>query len=512
MHIRDVLQDNLEPTYWVRAEISEGRQNASGHYYCNFIEKNAFGQDIASIKGIIWADTFRKICPRFESETGQKLAAGIKVLVRVRVNFHERYGMSLVVIDIDSSYTIGDMAKRRLEILKRLEADGVKDMNKELALPRPLLRIAVVSSATAAGYGDFCNHLENSDIHYNFVTKLFPAIMQGDKVAESVISALDKISAEADKWDAVAILRGGGAVSDLNGFESYELASNVANFPLPVITGIGHERDETVVDLVANTRCKTPTAVADFLLKTAESEYLAIDDLRKRLQRASANVLSVKKQTLMYVVSRTKASAAAVISREKRNLAVAMSKARMASSIVKSDRQRFDSVCARIAPAVSHVCLMSRNEFESLLQRLPKAVRHVSESEESKLERMVTDIKYGTRSKVSDEKKRVAECVSGLITSSRLVVILQHRQLSEDLPRLSRASVNIIKWHKNRLDSYEKNIRFAGPERAFQMGFSLTMAGGKVVTDAAQLKEGDVITTRFKNGTADSRVMSTETN
>ena len=262
--IRLAIARALPQTYWVRAEISEGRRNINGHFYCKFIEKNAAGQDIASANGIIWAGTYNIIKARFERETGQALAAGIKVLVNVKVNFHERYGLSLVVNDIDPSYTLGDMVRRRKEILAQLAKDGVANMNKEIVLPRPLMRIAIITSETAAGYGDFMNHIKSNGYGFQFNIKLFPATMQGDKVETSVITALNCIAAEAANWDAVAIIRGGGAVSDLNGFESYALASNIAQFVLPVITGIGHERDETVIDLVANTGCKTPTAVADF--------------------------------------------------------------------------------------------------------------------------------------------------------------------------------------------------------------------------------------------------------
>ena len=302
--IRLAIARALPQTYWVRAEISEGRRNINGHFYCKFIEKNAAGQDIASANGIIWAGTYNIIKARFERETGQALAAGIKVLVNVKVNFHERYGLSLVVNDIDPSYTLGDMVRRRKEILAQLAKDGVANMNKEIVLPRPLMRIAIITSETAAGYGDFMNHIKSNGYGFRFNIKLFPAIMQGDKVETSVITALNCIAAEAANWDAVAIIRGGGAVSDLNGFESYALASNIAQFVLPVITGIGHERDETVIDLVANTRCKTPTAVADFLVSCAMGETEMLSALSVRLQRAATQIVANQNKRFAYTASR----------------------------------------------------------------------------------------------------------------------------------------------------------------------------------------------------------------
>ena len=207
------------------------------------------------------------------------------MLVEVSVVFHELYGYRLVVSNIDPSYTLGDVARQRQEIIEQLRQDGVLELNKELPLPRPLTRVAVISSSTAAGYGDFCRQLEQSG--YGFTTKLFAATMQGNKVCQSIVDALDLVAEEIDRWDVVVIIRGGGAVSDLGGFDNYELAFNVAQFPLPVLTGIGHERDDTVVDYVANTRLKTPTAVAAFLIDRHAGELQLLDALVQRMRRAA---------------------------------------------------------------------------------------------------------------------------------------------------------------------------------------------------------------------------------
>lgn len=257
----------MPDTYWVQAELSDVRSNYSGHCYVEFVQKEPKGNNlIAKARGTIWNNVYHILKPYFERETGQAFVAGIKVLVNVSVVFHELYGYSLSVNDIDPTYTLGDMARRRREILKRLEEEGVLTLNKELELPMLTQRIAVISSATAAGYGDFCNQLENNPYGFVFHPRLFPAIMQGDRVEQSIISALDAINAERDCWDVVVIIRGGGATSDLSGFDTYELAVNCAQFPLPVITGIGHERDDTVLDSVSHTRVKTPTAAAEFLI------------------------------------------------------------------------------------------------------------------------------------------------------------------------------------------------------------------------------------------------------
>ena len=265
--VRQVLAQGMGGDCWLHAELSEVRANAGGHCFVEFVQKDPHGnQLLAKARGTIWANVFRLLKPYFEQETGQAFVAGIKVRVQVRVDFHELYGYSLAVLDIDPSYTVGDMARRRREILRKLEQEGVLNLNKELEMPVPARRIAVISSATAAGFGDFCNQLEHNPYGFRFKVRLFPAIMQGERVEQSIIAALDAINAERDDWDVVVIIRGGGATSDLSGFDTYLLAANCAQFPLPVITGIGHERDDTVLDSVAHTRVKTPTAAAEFLI------------------------------------------------------------------------------------------------------------------------------------------------------------------------------------------------------------------------------------------------------
>ena len=248
---------------------------------------------VAKARAQVWANRWAFLKPMFEQTTGQTLSTGMQVLVQVEVTFHELYGYSLNITDIDPTYTLGDLARRRQEILRQLEEEGISTMNKELPLPRLLQRIAVISSATAAGYEDFHNQLIHNKRRLSFKTKLFQATMQGNDVADSIISALNRIAKEIDEWDAVVIIRGGGATSDLQGFDSLELAENVAQFPLPVITGIGHERDDTIIDLIAHTRVKTPTAAAELLIHHQEEELDMLEDFAARL-------MEQKKQLLYY--------------------------------------------------------------------------------------------------------------------------------------------------------------------------------------------------------------------
>ena len=273
--VEENIREGFPETYWVMAETSDVKPNySSGHCYLEFIEKSAHTSAItAKARGYIWNATFKMLKPYFEEVTGQQFTSGLKVLVRVSIDFHPVYGYGLNVCDIDPAYTLGDMQLRRKEIITRLEEDGVFTLNKELSLPLNPQRIAVITSASAAGYGDFMEHLNGNAAGFVFYTKLFPAVMQGEQTENSVLAALEKIYAHSDLFDAVVIIRGGGATSDLMAFDSYLLAAACAQFPLPVISGIGHERDDTVVDLVAYHRAKTPTAASDFLIQCVSESY-----------------------------------------------------------------------------------------------------------------------------------------------------------------------------------------------------------------------------------------------
>lgn len=291
--VSDAINFSLDASYWVVAEISEIRTAANGHCYIELVEKDANGGALlAKAPAHIWKNTWQLIKRHFEQDTSASLVVGMKILVEIEPSFHELYGYSLNIINIDPTYTMGDMAQQRAEILCRLKEDGVLTLNKELTLSHPILHIAVISSETAAGYGDFIQQIKTSP--FRFHTQLFPAIMQGQGVEESIICALEKIIKEHSltSFDCVCILRGGGAVSDLQGFESYMLAACVAQYPLPVFTGIGHERDETVLDLVAHTRMKTPTAVAAFLIDLANEEKIKIDNLEKTIK----NIITISTQ------------------------------------------------------------------------------------------------------------------------------------------------------------------------------------------------------------------------
>ncbi len=289
-YIKEQLKLSFARALWVRAEISEMHENYSGHAYLELVEKDPTTDRIlAKTRANCWSSTFRMLKPYFESSTGETLRAGIKVLVSCTVEYHELYGISLNIRDIDPNFTLGDMARQRMEIIRRLQEDGVMEMNKELPLSQNPQRIAVISSATAAGYGDFMDQLAQSP--FAFYTKLFPAVMQGEQTVPSIIEALDKIFEHQDKFDAVVIIRGGGATTELSSFDNYELAFNCTQFPLPIITGIGHQRDESILDLVAHTRCKTPTAVAEFLISCMDEAYEELMMAQQAIIGATQSIL-----------------------------------------------------------------------------------------------------------------------------------------------------------------------------------------------------------------------------
>ncbi len=275
--VRATLESRFRDPLWISAEISELKVNRSGHCYLNLVEKGATdGAPRAEARAVIWKSAYLPMASMFEATTGATLRAGLRVLVRAVVTYHEIYGFSLQIIDIDPRYTLGEIERRRRETIARLQQDGVWDMNRELELPRPTLRIAIVSSDTAAGYQDFMNELGRST--YRFQTTLFRSLMQGDAAEESIVAALTEIAQREEDFDVVAIIRGGGSTSDLALFDSYLIASYVAQFPLPIFSGIGHDKDVSVVDMVAHTSLKTPTAVATKLVEMADYEMTLVEN------------------------------------------------------------------------------------------------------------------------------------------------------------------------------------------------------------------------------------------
>lgn len=351
--VRRSLEQCLPAEYWVQAELSDVRTNSTGHCYLEFVQKDLRSNNlVAKARGTIWSNVFRLLKPYFEESTGQAFVSGIKVLVQVTVSFHELYGYSLTVQDIDPTYTLGDMARQRREILKQLEEEGVLLLNKELEMPCLPQRIAVISSPTAAGYGDFCHQLQNNPRGFYFRTELFPALMQGERVEESVLDALDLINSRLDEFDVVVIIRGGGATSDLSGFDTYLLAAACAQFPLPIITGIGHERDDTVLDSVAHTRVKTPTAAAELLIDYMNDAADELEMLAGRLNEGVQSLLAQEHRKLVLYKNRIPSAAYKHISTAKLALLTARKDIVQAvTSSLSRNRHRLELLQQRVADA-----------------------------------------------------------------------------------------------------------------------------------------------------------------
>lgn len=363
--VRDVISMSLPDSYWVEVELSEAREGYGGHCYMELIEKDEHSNTpIAKAHASCWRNRWMLLKPQFERVTGQRIHAGMKVLLKVHAQFHENYGFSWIVDDIDPTYTMGDMARKRMEIIQTLKEEGVFDLQKELKLPMFCQRIAVISSATAAGYGDFCNQLADNGYGLQFTTALFAATMQGEGVEQSVISALNRINEEWENWDCVVIIRGGGATSDLSGFDTLALAENVANFPLPIITGIGHERDESVLDMISFQRVKTPTAAAAFLVDHLTEVYARIEDAQE-----------------------------AIVNYVKRRLQV--------------ERMKFERLSTRIPTLFSLVKVRQSNRLDQLLNRLKVKAERIPADGLHRLEMLEARLKEPVARKLERELHRI---------------------------------------------------------------------------------------------------------
>jgi len=388
--VRELIEMEMPNEYWVEAELSECRESR-GHCYMELIERDdRAATPVAKASAKCWASKWMMIRPYFERTTGQQLRAGMKVLLKVYPQFHEAYGFSWIVTDIDPNYTLGDQARRRQEIIRQLKEEGVFDLQRELRLPLFCLNIAVISSQTAAGYGDFAAQLADSP--FVFHSQLFPAIMQGEGVEHSIISALEAVyeANEAYKadgangaykshepfephvpFDCVVIIRGGGATSDLSGFDTLALAEHVANFPLPIITGIGHERDESVLDMVSHTRVKTPTAAAAFLIGHLKAVLDAIEDAEQRISSIVRQQMDMEKIRLLHLSQRIPTLFSLVRSRQEACIDRLQGNLRLSvTRRLQEERHRLDIHSHNLMPVIERRLLRERHQLDMLNEKL----------------------------------------------------------------------------------------------------------------------------------------------
>ena len=369
--VSKVIESEMPSEYWVEAELSECRESR-GHCYMELIQKDErTATPIAKASAKCWANKWMLIRPGFERTTGQRLHAGMKVLLKVFAQFHEAYGFSWIVTDIDPTYTLGGMARKRQEIIRQLKEEGVFDLQKELQLPLFCQRIAVISSETAAGYGDFCNQLADNPYGFQFQTRLFPAIMQGEGVEQSIINALNRIfdltmgQTPCEVFDCVVIIRGGGATSDMSGFDTLALAENVANFPLPIITGIGHDRDESILDMVSHIRVKTPTAAAALLIDHLKTVLDAINDAQEQIVRLALQKLTSHKSRL--------STLAEILPR-------------LFTNVKTRQEARLDSLNSRMTTAIRQSIITQQSLINALEVKMPIFLNHRLMAEQHRLQ------------------------------------------------------------------------------------------------------------------------------
>ncbi len=386
--IGKILEIELEPAYRVIAEISSIKVHGRGHAYLDLTEKDETNDTIkAKARAVIWANTYRMIKPYFETVTGEALKEGMKIEVSVKVSYHPVYGLSLDIFDINPEFTLGDLERRRLEVIRRLEDDGVINMNKELMMPQVPQRLAVISSKTAAGLEDFLNQLLNNEYGYGFSISLFPALMQGNEAPASIVAALDKVFAVQQNFDAVVLVRGGGAKTDLACFDHYDTVVNIAQFPLPVITGIGHERDFSISDMVANVNLKTPTAAAEFLINKLlvfESEVL---DLQEVITNMAREITELKKKEVELISERLKYT----VKNQMQLKTTTFDNARLrllseTNNFIKRNNNNLDYLKQKLRSSSYDKIIINSQQLDFIFSSLKKSTNVLLSSEQTKLD------------------------------------------------------------------------------------------------------------------------------
>lgn len=456
--VKEALQAAFPEQVWVVAEIAEMKVNRSGHCYLELVDKDGNSDDVtARVRATIWSWQFRFIQPYFETTTGQALAAGLKVLLSVTVEFHEVYGYSLNIKDIDPTYTLGDLARRRMEIIRRLTEEGVIDMNKEIAITDIPSRIAVISSPTAAGYEDFINQLSNNQAGYRFYTKLYPANMQGNEAAKSIMDALDAIYDYEEMFDVVVLIRGGGSQLDLACFDDYQLALHISQFPLPILTGIGHEKDDTIADLVANTRLKTPTAAAEFLIGKFDEVCSEIEELESAFRQ-------------------------------------------MIDNRMEEETRRIENAGRLLKPLVNSGIEKAKRLLGEYTIELKSMVREQMNIQQIQLVHLTDGLLSGANSYIRIKKRELGTLASTTTLQAKSSLNGERQKLVSDERRLQTGTRQLLEKQEYLLRSLEKNKQLVDPSVILNRGFSITLKDGKAVKDAGELKEGQLLETILSKG------------
>jgi exodeoxyribonuclease VII large subunit len=465
--VKSALQTAFPDQVWVVAEIAEMKVNRSGHCYLELVDKDTASEEVnARARATIWSWQFRFIQPYFETTTGQSLTAGLRVLISASVEFHEVYGYSLNIKDIDPTFTLGDLARKRMEIIRRLTNEGVIDMNKEILIADIPSRIAVISSPTAAGYEDFINQLTSNTSGYRFYTKLYPATMQGNDAAKSIMEALDAIYDYEELFDVVVIIRGGGSQLDLACFDDYNLALHISQFPLPVLTGIGHEKDDTIADMVANTRLKTPTAAAEFLIG--------------KFDEAASEITGLEASFFEMITDR-----------------------------IDEENQRIDRAARVLKPLVNTKLERAKGVLGKSTIVLKSMVRELINQQQFHLLHLTDELKSETHSFIRNRNKELISLATNTTIKSKFELNSEKQQLITHERRLQVGIKQLFEKHDNSLRSLEKNKQLVDPTTILKRGFSITLNEGKVVKNSSDLRKGQSIETILSTGRIKSTVDDT---
>ncbi len=455
--VREILSANFEEKYWVVAQVSQISDNKAGHCYLELIENDANGKTIAKVRATIWSFIYKPLRSYFELMVGEKLKAGMKILVLAAVEYHEIYGFSLNINDIDPTYTLGDQERKRQEIIEQLQEDGIFDMNKELSLSIVPQRVAIISSETAAGYGDFINQLKNNSFGYVFYTKLFQATLQGVNAEVSIISAFDSIFEHSPFFDAVVLIRGGGSKEELSVFDSYLIASNIAQYPIPVLTGIGHDRDESIADLVAYKKLKTPTAVAEFLIERVSVFDTKMQNIFVKINSNLENVFSIQKSNL----------------------------------------QSFTNI---LQPLIKNFIFLKKNTLSQAENDVKEFMNQTFTTQKIHLQSFENKLSNASRNLMSKKNNYLLKKSLILKNSYKLRLIYEQNRMNQISKIFTKDLHFYLKQEHLRLENDSKWLNNLSPEKILQRGYAIVYKGNTILKSVEEAKKGNLLEIKLKDG------------
>lgn len=488
--IREELELAFPESYWVVAEIAQvSPDRRKGHCYLTLVDKgdDPRGQMLAQARATIWSARFQMLGRYFKEKTGQPLKAGLKILFQANVRFHELYGLSLDIVNIDPNYTIGDLARQRQETLKRLEAEGLLQANKEKELTLVPQRLAVISSATAAGYQDFIHQLRNNTFGYTFETTLFPASVQGNEAPASVKKAMALVARYQDRFDAIVIIRGGGSQTDLSCFDDYVIAAAIGHSPLPVLTGIGHERDESIADLVAHTRLKTPTAVANFLIDRFRSAEEHVEGLFDSIRMFSSQQLKLTDDKLERI---------------------SLKLSNLTKDYLQSGREKLEQLSRGFLMKPKAFLDAQKHQVSDIEQELKSQTKDLLHQRQIQLNELSVCVEGKSQRYLHMKEHELNHLVHCVETEAKDMLKKEQLLFTKRSNKLQFNTNNKLQEQKHRLNLLELSIQANDPEKLLLRGFTLTLVNGKIIKSVNQVRNGDVIETKMQNGTLHSMVVN----